>query len=101
MYAHIGNPEPIEAVRDPRTGEVKWRRLPSEGVTSFNFPEGTTVQDAVLIVADALPHHMAPDSNPVWVETDNKDLTRRLCVQYDIPVTKNKRPATWGQQEAK
>lgn len=106
MYAHIGNPRPIEAVIDRRTGETKWRRLPPEATTKFLFPEGTSVEEAVLIVIDALPHHMemqdehGKDIRPAWVETDDKNLTRRLCVQYDIPTTKNKRPANWGQKEA-
>jgi len=98
MYADIGNPKPIESYLDPRTGETKWRPLPPEAVTHYEFPEGTPLDEAVLIVLDALPHHMDRESSPAWVETDNKDLTRRLCMQFDIPVTKNKRPARWGQK---
>lgn len=104
MYAHIGNPRPIEAYRDPRTGEQRWRRLGRQAVTSLEFPPDTTVDEAVLIVLDALPHHMemrddqGADVRPVWVETDDKALTRRLCVQFDIPTTKNKRPPNWGQE---
>jgi hypothetical protein len=94
MFVRIGNPRPIEHIRDSEGRRVT-AALPPEGITEFLFPEGISIDDATVSVVDAMNYHMERDAKPVWIESDNKPLHKALCRHYSIKMTA-KRPGDWG-----
>lgn len=98
MYARIGNPNPIEHTRDAEGRQVT-RSLGSEGVTEILFPDGISIDNAVLSVTDALNFHMDRNTKPVWIESDSKPLHKALCRHYGIKMSA-KRPGDWGVPRA-
>lgn len=66
-----------------------------ETVTELRYPNGISINDAVVSTTHALAAHVRTE--PVWIECDNKTLLRRLVDHYGIGPRKNVRPVDWGQ----
>lgn len=94
MYALLGNASAIESKKtEDEDGTPSLEQRPIEGrqVTTFEFPEGISLGDALLSVRDAWRYHSANDA-PDWVESDNEVLATLLGGEYDCPTT---RPDDW------
>lgn len=96
MQALIGNPAAIEKVLDRKTGKAMVRSMPGERITTFNFPDDMDIDEVFMNIVDALPSHMQREAKPAWIETDDINLTRKLCSRFSILLKDNKRPKDWG-----
>lgn len=94
MHVHVGNPKPMEPTFASGAAQA-FRSLPGEATTTLYYPDGMSVQDALLATIDALKHHMDGGAVPAWIESDNKELRKLLCKHYGVKMTA-KRPARWG-----
>lgn len=96
MHLLIGNPAPIERIRDPRDGKTRVVAMTGVRETTFRFPEGLPLDEAFKNVLDAIPYHIRSGAKPAWIEGDNPQLVKMLCQQYQILAKDNKRPRDWG-----
>lgn len=96
MYVLIGNDHALEGFRDGTSDVLQFREAPGERITSFTFPAETNLRDAVSGVVVSLAHQMDPEAKPAWIESDVKPLEDLLCQHFGV--SKNRRPATWGQE---
>ncbi len=96
MLCEIGNPAPIERVLDRASGKPVMRDMGGERVTSFHFPDTMDIDEVFMNIVDAVPHHMKRDAKPAWIESDDQNLTKKLCSYYGITIKNNKRPQDWG-----
>jgi hypothetical protein len=96
MQLVIGNPAPIERIKDPRDGRVKVVAMSGVRETTFRFPEGLPLDEAFKNVLDAIPYHFRSGSKPAWIEGDDATLVKMLCQHYSILLKDNKRPRDWG-----
>jgi len=95
MQVIIGNPNPIEVVRQ-EDGSLTVRSLFRESETTLRYPEGMDVYSAALATIDALGSHMARDAVPAWIESDEPVLKRLLCEHYGTKQHAT-RPGDWGR----
>lgn len=96
MFVELGNDKAIEGYRPDGTsdGEVQYRSLEGEQVTSLHFPEGMTINEAFQATVESLRYHIEAGENPVWVHSDSPGLQSLLEENYSV---KKKKPAKWGR----
>jgi hypothetical protein len=99
MFVELGNDKAIEGYRpDGSTdGEVQYRSLEGEQVTTIHFPDGTSVQEAFLATTESLRYHIEQGESPVWVHSDSPGLQTLLEENYGV---NKKKPAKWGRFKA-
>lgn len=116
MWVEFGNDQAIEGYRDANSDDpdlVRWRDVPGQRVTRFEFPEGTPLTEALNYLANGQQFHFAEteveDANhpegvrtdrhkPAWVESDSEAL-KMLCVeQFGLAAHKANRTKTWGKE---
>lgn len=99
MKVVIGNPFALEGFRLPDSDDperVHYRPLPGEHETTFLFPEGMGLAEAVGAVVETLPRHCDLSIGPpAWIDADDVLLKKVLCQHYGIS-EKRKRPTRWG-----
>lgn len=97
MRCDIGNDHAIEGYRldpdDPKT--LTFRALPGEQVTTFVFPPGMDITEAIQSVAITMGTHIQEGAVPAWVEADDPTLQVYLCALWHLDPN-HKRPSTWG-----
>lgn len=96
MQLVLGNPAPIEKVRDPRDGRTRVVAMDGARTTTFRFPPDIDHDEAFKNVIDAIPHHFRSGSQPAWIEGDDPTLVKMLCQHFGILLKDNKRPRDWG-----
>lgn len=96
MFVELGNNKAIEGYRpDGSTdGEVKYRSLEGEQVTTLSFPEDMSIGDAFAATVTSMRYHIEEGETPVWIHSDSPGLQTLLEEQYKV--TKSK-PAKWGR----
>ena len=89
MNADIGNANAIEVI-DGVVIDVE-----GEQVTSFLFPDGTSVIDAAQAVIATMPVHMAEGWTPPWIQCSDGGLQSILAAHFGLS-SDSTRPANWG-----
>lgn len=89
MYARLGNASAVES-RRLDDGTVEHADVEGKQVTTFEFPEGLTLGDALLAVRDAWGYHAKKNDDgvpakPAWVESDSEGLTALLAEEFGCP----------------
>lgn len=100
MRVVLGNESAVEAHRRPGEEEVLYRELEGQHVTTIEFPENPSLQEAVAVVTEIVGHHFQDGATPSWVECDSEGLKALLCEQFHINPRHNKRPKDWGKDDA-
>lgn len=99
MNVVIGNPFALEGFRDEHSDDpelVRYRLAPGERETTFIFPEGMSINEALLAVVETTPRHIDLSVGPpAWIECDEPLLKKMLCQHFGVSERK-RRPARWG-----
>lgn len=93
MRIRLGNPKPLEGVRDPK-GRTVFRPMDEATVTSFSIPGQPTTSEALSVVLAALPQLMERGIAPTWVAAEDEGIQQALASQFGL--TTNPIPA--GQE---
>lgn len=86
MYARLGNANAVEAIKQD-DGSFVYEPVEGTQVTTFEFPEGIPLTEALLAVRDAWKYHSALDADdlpakPEWVESDSAGLATLLAEEF-------------------
>lgn len=100
MYVEFGNSDALEGYRDATSDDpdkVRYRQIEGQRVTTVNFPDGMSLQEAFSTAITVLGYHMQAGAAPTFIESDSVGLQSLLEEHYAIPASKNSRPKTWGR----
>jgi hypothetical protein len=97
MRVVLGN---RDALHSKDNGETFERMSKGKRATSVEFPEGTSLREALQIVTGpqgVWPHHAAEGATPAWVASDNSALAELLSSEFGgVEVRELEEPSSGG-----
>jgi len=92
IVTRLGNSTAIRPVPDGSGGH-RYALDPGEKITTFQQPEGLGLDEMARAILSASAYHLAPDTSPDWVESDDPALEQVLASHWEASIGC---PLDWG-----